>query len=597
MVILHFQISLEVLGLFLVVLCALAQYLKRRVVFHRHRQSARQPILGVLQAPNQLADTHHFAPLYPPLASPVIVNRRQFSAPASPNLQLLPPKQRRTPQRRPPYEYPLSASLPTTPFRSSTPVCPFPAPSGSRRVDSPPSSTFHENAECTTRLLAGPSPASRSRLVPSPGPLSSPVAQPGSDSPASLFVERRYPPRSPLAPTPGSDVAQTSPFAQLDSPAGLFVERRPHDLRLTSPHLTIDPVLPSPELSHQQTIPSGASRQPIVSTSHLLPSPIPADRLAAPSPPQQRTVRQAPHARPPSPMPESIIASTSRKTSKKMNRHSMVFRRSPSHTPSRSRAVSADVPDLKPPALSSASPSHSEKESQIDSNASGLACAAKAANIEIVEERLPLVDMHNTPPPAAIVKDVVVELHDGLVRASRRRSPQHAFLFTPFRIPAYPNGPGPSPLVAALFSPTKVPRRFVDHGPSPVYHYRPDTPAAVVGRSTVRLAQNDFMNFSSTLGARFEQKGWAAAGPNELAAVKKGKKKRKAHAKDVQLKPPSLPPIQFPVSNPAFEQTVDSPSPKPRARFVLDFTTPTISTACHPDCADIYCPGWCSGQV
>jgi len=91
--------------------------------------------------------------------------------------------------------------------------------------------------------------------------------------------------------------------------------------------------------------------------------------------------------------------------------------------------------------------------------------------------------------------------------------------------------PSPGRHFSALISPTKVPRRFVDRGPNPIYHYDPEAPAVAIAKSIVRPAQDDFKNFSAALGARFEQKGWAVDGPNELAPAKKKGEKKKAGAK------------------------------------------------------------------
>ncbi|KAJ6485969.1 hypothetical protein C8R45DRAFT_1062780 [Mycena sanguinolenta] len=606
MVMLGFPISL---GLFLVVSCFLAKYLKRRAVFPRLGQSAPQPILGILQVPQEeLAETRHFAPLYPRVASPVIVHRRQFSAPGSPNQQLLLLPRRQAPHghRRPPYrnEYPISTSLPSTPFLPSTPSptsrnselygcrridsliyaenapredefttrllagpprSPLACRLGSSRVDSPihaetarpsPVSPLLKDAEFTKRLLAGPprsplasrlnsrvdtpvhaenglcSPVSpflddveftkrllagppRSPLVGSLPPRSSPVARVVSDSPVGLFAEHQHPPRSPLVPTPSSAAANKSLAAQ-GSPAGLFVERFEHDL--TSPH-PIEPVLPSPELSYPQTMPSDALPQSIASTSPLLPSPIPADHFAAPFRPQRQTVRRVP-SRPRSPayMPES----NSWKTSKKMGSHSMEFPSPASPATSPIRVLSPAVADSESPTLASVLPC-SEEISKMDSNVSPRhALDSKAAAGETVEERLPLADVHNTPPPVPTLKKDAV---DG--QASKRRSALGSPTKIPIRIRT-------SSQIAALFSPTKVSRRVADDGPSPVYLYCSDTPVAVVTKSTVRSAQCDFENFSATLGARFKQKGWAAIGPNELTLEKKKgkKKKRVVGAKD-----------------------------------------------------------------
>ncbi|KAF8196649.1 hypothetical protein K438DRAFT_2016585 [Mycena galopus ATCC 62051] len=592
MIALDFDICLEVLGLFLVLACSLAQYLQRRTPSPRRAISslprrARQPLLGV--SPN--LDTRHFVSLRSPFPSPIIVNRRQFSAPGSPNQQLLSPRQRQIAQRRLSYELNFP-STPLSPFLAP-PVCGL-----GLRVDSPvhaantPSSPFHNrNADFTARLLAGPprSPSLGPPHSPLVGPLPSPVAPPVAESPASLFVECSHPPHSPLVPTPsppGSTVAQTTQPAE-HSPAGLFVERWESDLTsapaslpcLDSVPLETPPSRRPEPTSPPQTIPSDAPPQPIASsTSPLfpLPSPIPADLAAAPSGTQRRIVRlrRAPSiplsVRSPSPEPESdVVVSIVSKTSDKMKRHSMVF--GPSMSPS--RAASAVVADLTSPVA----PMQSEETSPKDGSTEPVLDPKVAG--ETVEDRFPLADMHNTPPPARTVKKHVVDPSDFLASTFNSRS-------------------RPAQL-AVLFSPTKIPRRVA--GLNPVYDYCPEAPAAVVAKNIVRRAQNDFKDFSATLGARFEEKGWAVSGPSELAAVKKKAKKRRngrAGAKDPQPKPPSLPPTPILDLLPAFEQLeTGSPSTKPQDRIVIDLTVPTITPVCHPDCADVYCAGECSAVV
>lgn len=221
--------------------------------------------------------------------------------------------------------------------------------------------------------------------------------------------------------------------------------------------------------------------------------------------------------------------------------------------------------------------------------------------------RRPLADMHNTAAQDA-------------PEVSKRFADSH--LCPPSGIHS----------VAALISPSKAPRH-VDRGPDPVYHYHPKAPAVAIAKSIAHTAQDDFKGFSAALAAKFEQKGWAEGGPNELAPpAKKNKKKKKkvagmgAPAKipaylapsssAINPHPPS-PSVGKPTPSPllpAFEET-NSAEPlsallqdTKRSPVVIDLTLPSeidfgsvksarervVNTGCHPDCGDIYCPGGCS---
>jgi hypothetical protein len=196
-----------------------------------------------------------------------------------------------------------------------------------------------------------------------------------------------------------------------------------------------------------------------------------------------------------------------------------------------------------------------------------------------------LVDVHNTTPTVA-VKQSAVELP--VLEASQLCPP-------------------PSKHLAALISPSKVPRR-VERGPDPaldpVYRYHPEAPAVAIAKSIVRPAQENFKNFSAALGARFGQKGWAATGPNELEpppAKKAKKKKKKGTTRGSGFSQPSSP---IPSLLPAFGQSGRAGSPllkSEMSRFGFDSTAlettsveQIVTTGCHPNCADIYCPGGCS---
>ncbi|KAJ7763694.1 hypothetical protein B0H14DRAFT_2972218, partial [Mycena olivaceomarginata] len=424
--------SLELLGLSLIVLCSLAEYLQRRAV------RPRPPILGASAAfpPPQL-DTRHFAPLRPPLPSPTILNRHEFP-PCSPNQQLLSPRQRQIAQRRLPYEYPSLSSLPSTPLLPATPSLPFPGPSN---VPRSPASPFNNNVEFTARLFAGP-PRSPFLL----------------HSPTTLFVERRHPSCSPLAPMP--------PTA--DSPAGLFLERWQHDLTSTPASLQKSTrtatILPE---TCPQVIPSTQpiASSPLLASPILLPSPTPANPTAPARP--QRRMRHAPSVsvlpRPLSPVPEFDVVS--QKTIREMKRCSMGFSSSPS-------SVVADLG-------LSAAPPQSGEASQKDS---GTAPVSDGKAGQPVVERLPLTDVPNTPPAMWTKKRDVPVFEASLLR------------------------PPPDKHLSALISPTKVPRRVVEHGPNPVYHYDTETPAIVIAKSIVRPAQDDFKNFSATLEGKKKRK-------------------------------------------------------------------------------------------
>ncbi|KAJ7355497.1 hypothetical protein DFH08DRAFT_852591 [Mycena albidolilacea] len=319
--------------------------------------------------------------------------------------------------------------------------------------------------------------------------------------------------------------------ATADSPAGLFLERWQHDLTSTPASLQNSTrtaaILPE---TCPQVIPSTQliASSPLLASPILLPSPIPANPPAPARP--QRRMRRAPSVsvlpRPLSRVPESHVVS--QKTNREMKRCSIGFGSSPS-------SVVADLG-------LSAAPPQSGEASQKDS---GTAPVSDGKAGQPVEERLPLTDVPNTPPVMRTKQHDVPVFEASLLR------------------------PPPDKHLSALISPTKVPRRVVEHGPNPVYHYDMETPAIVIAKSIVRPAQDDFKNFSATLGARFEQKGWAVTGPNELEpAKKKGKKKRK------RRQHPGVPPTPIFSILPAFEKTArgDLPPTKSQDPTVVELS-------------------------
>ncbi|KAJ6581282.1 hypothetical protein B0H19DRAFT_1114572 [Mycena capillaripes] len=539
----------SVAGVVLVIICSLAKYIQRRRVARlRGAQLIRRPILLVDLA--EPLDLPHFPPPIPieladldiryfaaPPPSPILLNRRQFPAPGSPNQQLLSPRQRQSAQRRLPYEYSLPPSLP------ATPVLPFPA--------TPPRSPVPDLA------------LSRDRLN-SPVRVHNPVhaenaAQFNTDFTARLLAG---PPRSPLSRTtqaaPESSIISTS--RNTTAPALLQ--------SLTRKELVLPVELPSSlrTIPQLQIIPSAEPiASPESSASSLLPSPILADPVTSHStspPPQRRAVRRFPSfpATPLSPVPESgVTACSSRKTRnpKKMKRHSMVFGASTSQ--SGSPVPQVCVPSSRSPTLPCTTPP-SEKEPPNVSDGR----PESAVDGEIAE-RLPLADVHNTTP----------------IRTEMRRVIEIPVLASQLGLP-------PGKHLTALISPVKVLRQ-IDRGPDPVYQYHPEAPAVAVRKSIVRPAQDDFKNFSAALDVKFGQKGWAPTGPNELApapAKKSKKKKKKAITKG-----PSVPPSPIPNLLSTFKPTDCTNSlstrPEPSAERI-------VSTGCHPNCADIYCPGGCS---
>ncbi|KAJ7695147.1 hypothetical protein B0H17DRAFT_1056585, partial [Mycena rosella] len=335
--------------------------------------------------------------------------------------------------------------------------------------------------------------------------------------------------------------------------------------------------------------------------------------------PQRPLVRRSPSvpvlpAAPLSPVPEvppAALSSAKKKTTKVKKRHSMVIRVAPLGSPVISAVM---LPDSPSPALPSekGSPEADSKGSSTFATEGTTAQVDFATAADDQPCRLPLSDVHNTAtiaPAPTTKQEEILEIFD----APPPRPPSRVDL-------------------AALISPSKAPRR-ADRGPNPVYHYLPDTPAVAVAKSVARPVQDEFKNFSAALGAKFGLRGWAETGPNELAPPKKTKKKKKkaaakgAHATPyppVTVRGPrvSHPPSPSTTLLPAFEHkradpvqyppsNTPAPQDRERPRFVIDLTLPpgiarlaesvsserAVSTGCHPDCADIYCPGGseCSG--
>ncbi|KAJ7814648.1 hypothetical protein B0H13DRAFT_2139929 [Mycena leptocephala] len=494
-----------------------------------------QPILGVehqrlphFPAP-ELANmnTRDLAVLRLPIASPTILNRRQFHAPGSPNQQLLSPRMRQSAQRRLPYQYPLPPSLPSTPVLSF-PATPPPSPTHDlelyrNRFNSTvcnavtcPSSPF--NSEFTARLLAGP-------------------------------------PRSPLART-----SQPAPES-----ADMAQARLQH---LTHMEPVLPVRLPSPgpaeaTFPQLQTIPCDDSPQsiafPDTSASPLLPSPILADRgpvafLSTSSQPQRCVVRRCPSfplpATPPSPVPESgVAASEARKpsTTKMIKRHSMVFRTFRLPRAPLLRRLSFRTWDHRLCRLLRDRPSKGRHRIQRD-----------------VPNLLRMVE---------------------LLKVKELRSASHWLIKVPLNFRSLK-------LLNYVLHPANILRLLFLH-------------LKFQDASNIQFITTTRRRLQSPLRRLlFGQKGWAATGPNELApppAKKAKKKKKKGITRGSGFSQPSSP---IPSLLPAFGQSGHAGSPllkSEMSRFDFDSTAlettsveQIVTTGCHPNCADIYCPGGCS---
>ncbi|KAJ7636000.1 hypothetical protein DFH06DRAFT_1336155 [Mycena polygramma] len=581
--------SVSFVALLLAILYSLARYLHRRRAARRRGDYTRhRPILGldlaarharpVKNLPRFAATTRRIElaspdirELQPPPASPVILSRRQFPAPGSPNLQLLSAKQRQSAQRRLSYEYPLPPSQP------ATPVLPFPAtpPRFLPQADSALSCNFKffglvDNSkdaatDFTARLVAGPPRSPRS-------PFALPAQYATESFRLSMAQERLQHLKSELAPSPpeAASFPKSQDYAIIAFPALLASPILPDAIPpVSEPSSSLQPAAvrrspswrPLPVAPQQTIIPEEPQRV----TPPLLPSPIFADPVPPLTSAFPSAVRRYPsfHHLPAAlpTVPESGV-DAEKTSARTMKRRSMVSEVSASHLGS--PVLQACVSDLRSRALLPTPPPHEEgshtEENEWDS------LDVKPAESE-TEERFPLGDVHNTPTQIA----------------------KHSAIGIPVL-----EAP-PSKHLAALLSPAKASRR-VDRGSGPVYGYHPEAPAVAIAKSIVCPAQDDFKNFSAALAAKFGQKGWAATELNELTpAMKKGKKKKK---KKGVANAPSVPPSPNP--NSASDQAYHAASTSTRPESVRDslalennFNERIVNTGCHPNCADIYCPGGC----
>ncbi|KAJ7604049.1 hypothetical protein DFH06DRAFT_1349750 [Mycena polygramma] len=587
--------SVSFVALLLAILYSLARYLHlRRAARRRGDYTRHRPILGLDLAARHAKPVKNLPPfaaptrrielaspdireLQPPPASPVILSRRQFPAPGSPNLQLLSAKQRQSAQRRLSYEYPLPPSQP------ATPVLPFPAtpPRFLPQADSALSCNFKffglvDNSkdaatDFTARLTAGPPRSPRS-------PFALP-AQCAAESPRlsalNMAQERLQHLPSKLAPSP-SEVAsfpKSKDYAIIAFPALLASPILPDAILPvsdSSSSLRRSPSWRPIPVPPQHTVLSEEFQRVSSKTSPLLPSPIfvdPVPTLSASSSAVRRcpSFHHLPAALPSMPESGFDAFNPQKASARTMKRHSMVSEVSTSHLGS--PVLQACVSDLRSRALLSTPPPPEEGSCTEENECDSL--DVKPAESE-TEERFPLGDVHNTPTQTAKHSAIGIP-----VLEAHQMSSKH---------------------LAALISPGKASRR-VDRGSGPVYGYHPEAPAVAIAKSIVRPAQDDFKNFSAALAAKFGQKGWAATELNELTpAMKKGKKKKK---KKGVANAPSVPPSPNP--NSASDQAYHAASTSTRPESVRDslalennFNERIVNTGCHPNCADIYCPGGCT---
>ncbi|KAJ7026301.1 hypothetical protein C8F04DRAFT_1125710 [Mycena alexandri] len=537
------------------------------------------------------ANTQSYASLRSP-KGPSISNRRQFTAPGSPNAQLL---ERQRAHRRLSHEHPLLPSLPTTPLlpcpvtpprlpaldlrqvaihqsrmRLDSPRIEYTPPhrspppySGSPVLGSP--SLFNSDPNFSARLLAGPphSPSPRTTL-PVSGPSRVAHGRPLVRLPSSGSIAA--PPLQTILsngphhsiPSPQIPIHPLLPNAPLPTKSAALLHRSP--IRSSPP----SPLLPSLPISAESASPllSSLSRADSLSVPiRAKPaSPLPVSSLSpvisTPSVPAASRPQRLLHCVPSFPVlnvvPESSVVdfnSSRATTAESMKRHSMAFSAS---TPPGSPTAAAENP---------ASPSAAPPKSSAG-------CDEPVADSETARVQ---------------PENGVIEEEDQYCRPC-------------------------APHLAALISPSK-PQRRVARGPNPVYRYHPDAPAVAIAKSIVRSAQNDFMNFSVALGAKLEGKGWATDGPNELAPPvlknKPTKKKKKAGTKGIRPKPsvcvvdsvsgiPKLLPAFKPTNCHAIYSTPQDMEGSSSAFGPTAFRiTPTERTVniCRSDCGDIYCGG------
>ncbi|KAJ7743187.1 hypothetical protein B0H16DRAFT_1562206 [Mycena metata] len=595
------------------------------LVPHLRAELVRPPLVGVplavhhalpvkkrlsqFPAPNpaELArvDTQSYASLRPPPKKGPDSYRRQFTAPGSPNAQLL---ERQRAHRRLPHEHPLLPSLPTT-LVLPCPVTPPRSPAldlrqvaihqSQMRLDSPhgecappPRSIppysgspvcgspflFNSDPNFSARLLTGPprSPSPRTTRPPSRVAHGRPLVRlPSSGSVAapSLQTVSSNGPHQPI-PSPQIPAHPLLPGLALPKPAA----RSP--IHSSPP----SPLLPSLPASAESASPLLSSWSRVESLSFPIRAELASSLLASPLSPVIPTPLMPVASRPQrhlhrvfsfpvlSTVPESSVVDfnpSRRTTAKKMKRRSMAFNAS---TPPGSPTAATENPE----SLSTAPP---KTPAGCVEPVAGSETARVYPDSEIAEEddhywRIPLSDVHNTIPTTPVVDT-----------------------FQPCAPPTH---------LAALVSPSK-PQRRVARGPNPVYHYHADAPAVAIAESIVRSAQNDFMNFSVALGAKLEGKGWATDGPNELAppvVEGKRKKKKKAGTKGIQPKPSisvaaniSDSVSGIPKLLPAFHVIASTSQDIEGSSFAFRPTAFGITSAermvsiCRADCGDIYCGG------
>ncbi|KAJ7746953.1 hypothetical protein DFH07DRAFT_831965 [Mycena maculata] len=560
--------------LFFIICCVLRDLLRRGVP---PRQFVRRPILDVDLAKHRRIPLDERLPHFPAPgpAELAAFNTRPFvwlrcSPPRSPAMnirkqQILSPRQRQNAHHRLPYQYPVPTSLPTTPV-SPAPVTPLHSPA----LDL----AQHRKRFNSINVDKSPRPAS---------PLHSPSFIAG-------------PPRSPLAraasPTVGFPGLLASPWRQ----------EQVADSTSMEPVLPITLPFSSPVPTHpqSQTILSEESFTMCPEILALPPAPAPTPNdmfvyVPSESPPHPPPVRRCPSFSSFVATPLSTVlevpepSGAAKKTNKK--RHSLAI------TPSASPFGSPLIPQVYFATPLTLSP---EKRPSADSK-EGSEPAARGKTVEPdvdsmadTESRVPFSDVRNTAATPTRKPDV-------------------------FDLPVFdPSRLDPPPAnLAALISPVKVPRH-VDRGPNPVYHYYAGAPAVAIAKSIARPAQDDFKNFSAALGAKFGLKGWSESAPNELAPrVKKKKNKKKKVVVNGRVQPKvsvsmaghrAAPPSTVKQLLPAFKQT-NHGNPLLRSPVIIDLTSPlgvdrgvvkhasgerAVDAECHPDCADIYCPGGCS---
>ncbi|KAJ7126607.1 hypothetical protein C8R43DRAFT_1028523 [Mycena crocata] len=540
----------------------------------------------------------------PPPQSPV-ANRQPYPAPASPNQQLLSPRQRQNAQRRLSYD---SLSLP------ATPVLPYPT--------SPPRSPARDLARYRNRLnttVRVDNPVLVEQLAEQAArlPPSSPIVIESASGTSRLDWG---PPRSPLMQA-GSVSSRV-----LVSPLGLATQARTperfQDLtRMESVLLVRLPLLhPVPTSPQLQTIPSHkpASPTPVRSYSETWVPASPASdppRAATPSSPRTLAPVSSRVSTPVSPRaPASLFllpAPASPAAPTRAHPPAMfvfgepmlprtVVRRSfsfsslppvpevpstsditascpkeeyvPNHTKRRSMVVLPLLPAAEVPAAPSFEDenSHNVHEPVPDCESAEVESTAVQKGSVLPEDGpAPQVDSQVPEEDSQVLQGDDSQGDDG--PAQREDDPAlqgevpmlqedascplplsdlHNTPTTPTRakkqdIPVFKGShlhlPTPAHL-AALISPSKAPRH-VDHGPDPVYHYHPKAPAVAIAKNIARPAQDDFKNFSMAIGAKFGAKGWAENGPNEFAPPLKKQKKKKKKAVGRVSKNTWIPPV------------------------------------------------------